>query len=110
MKQDNQIQRIAEDITELKVVIAKQEVNAGNMNKILDRLTESVEVHVRRSDSLEKLVELVRTETSAKIEAEMKPIKAHIHFIKGAMWAIGGVGALLLALDKMGILQKLINL
>jgi hypothetical protein len=107
MSAEEKFLRIADDITELKVTLAKQEVNAENSNKILDRLTESVETHVRRSAALENLVELVRSETAAKIESEILPIKAHVHFVKGAIYTLGILGALLMALQQLGILQKI---
>ncbi len=107
MSADEKFQRIADDITILKVTLAKQEVNSQNYNKLLDRLTESVEIHVKRSNAIEELVELVRTETATKIETEILPIKAHIHFIKGAMYALGLLGAGLMALKSLGILDKI---
>lgn len=101
--------KLADDIVELKVSVAKQEVNLTNQNKTLDRLTDSVELHIRRTAALEDMVELVRSEIDAKIESEIKPIKTHVHFVKGAIWAAGIVITALGALYKSGVLHKFFN-
>lgn len=106
---DVKFAKLAEDIVELKVTVAKQEVNLENQSKILDRLTDSVELHIRRTAALEDLVEIVRSEIDSKIETEIKPIKTHIHFVKGAIWAAGIIITVIGALYKVGILQKLMN-
>lgn len=107
MSNDEKFQRITDDITELKVILGKQEVNLGNSNRILDRLTDSVEIHIKRTDTLEDFIRLIREETKQDIENEIKPIKAHISFVRGAIYAFGIFGTLLVALKELGILQKL---
>lgn len=76
------------------------------LNEILEiketmaRNTISLEIHMKRSDSLEKLVALT--------QQDMKSIKQHVAFVRGAAWALAAAGAVILGLNSLGILQKLL--
>lgn len=64
---DSKLDKIAEDITDIKVTSAKQEVN-------LENLTEQVRIHVKRTDLL---------------ELEIKPIKEHVALINACLKILG---------------------
>ncbi len=103
-----QIREIMEALTHIKVNQAKHELHQDRMNEILEKLTESVEYHIKRSDNLEELVSLFKQDSDTKLTAELEPIKSHINFIKGTAWALGIVAAVIMGLHQMGILQKLL--
>ena len=112
---ETKINQLVDDVTELKIVLAKQELNSERQNEILDRLTSSVEHHIERTDKLEELVSLLREEAiknasniKSEVHQELIPIKNHIAFIKGAAYALGVVGAVLLGLNQLGILGKIL--
>lgn len=90
------IDAMAKDVVDLKVVAAKQEVNLAKSNEILDRLTSSVEEHVKRSDATDKAVALLQASLENKKEND-----------KLVLTVLAGVGAVLLALKELGILDKL---
>lgn len=109
------INQLIDDVTELKILIAKQEINSDRQNEILDRLTSSVEHHIERTDKLEELVSLLREEAiknvatiKSEVHADLIPIKNHISFIKGAAYTLGVVGAIILGLNQLGILSKIL--
>lgn len=52
---EDKLDRIKDDITDIKITLSK-------MESTLDRNTDSLEVHVKRTDLLEAKVELVKTE------------------------------------------------
>jgi hypothetical protein len=119
MSQANKIDKISEDIIELKVISAQQ-------NVILERLTESVEHHVKRSDTLEDLYAMLREEqlklksehdlTKALLEANIAAQEAKANAKTNLLWntiktvflTLCGVGTFLLALHELGILEKLL--
>ncbi len=114
----NKIDKIADDIVDLKITAAKQ-------NEILERLTDSVEYHIKRTDALEDLHAIIKEEmihaqseqklTKALLESMIKSQEARAtaktnllkNTISTAMATLGVVGAVLLALHELGILQKL---
>lgn len=109
------INQLIDDVTELKILIAKQEINSDRQNEILDRLTSSVEHHIERTDKLEELVSLLREEAiknvasiKSEVHSDLIPIKSHIAFIKGAAYALGVIGAIILGLNQLGILSKIL--
>lgn len=77
----------------------KMQDNMGEMKEILARNTSDIEHHIKRTDLAEQNLELLRE--------DLKPIKNHVSFVKGVMWALGIVGAFVMALHQLGILQKL---
>jgi hypothetical protein len=86
---DNKLDKIADDIGEINQTLVRHEL-------LHDRNTKSLEEHMARTDALEALLTI-----------EMTPVKAHMSFIRGCIWAITGMGALLFALQQMGILRKI---
>jgi hypothetical protein len=52
---DEKLDKIKDDITDIKITLSK-------MESTLDRNTDSLEIHVKRTDLLEAKVELVKTE------------------------------------------------
>jgi hypothetical protein len=98
---NNKFDKLTDIVNELKIQVAKQDLNFEHLNAILLRLTESVEIHVRRSDNLEELVSLYKTDMLKEID----PIKSHISFIKGVLWTISGVGGVVVVLSQIGIVK-----
>jgi septation ring formation regulator EzrA len=115
---NKKIDKIIDDVQELKITAAKQEVNHSATNAILERITASVEYHIKRTDKLEELVNEVRKEATSNntdlkedITKELKPIKTHITFVKGALWSLGILSTLAIALLKVPwVLEKLLIL
>lgn len=112
----NKLEKLNDTVQDLKVQMARQEVNFERLNEILARLTESVEIHVKRSDNLEELVTLFKQdlddklnkdkeESISNLHAELLPIKSHISFVKGAIWMIGAVIGLMALLHQFGLLK-----
>lgn len=99
---------ISTAITDIKITQVRQAANQDRMNEILDTLTRSVEHHIQRSDNLEELVELYKKENEKQLNEELKPIKSHVSFVKGAFWALSICAVVLVTLHEMGILQKLL--
>lgn len=63
----DKIDKISDDIGELKVTSAKQQV--------------SLDVHIKRSDSLEKIVQHLDEQKIAPLENEMNQIKGIYKFV-----------------------------
>jgi hypothetical protein len=91
---NDKVDRIVEDVGDLKIAVAKLDVSHVKTNSILERITDSVEYHIKRSDKLEELVALIKEEhiqlknnqvaTEKKIEAKTevapsKPKKKYYH-------------------------------
>lgn len=68
------------------------------IDKTLQRNTDSLEHHIRRTDALEKDVKL-RSEQAAN---DLKPIKAHVTFVNNMLKAIGALGSVVVFLRAMG--------
>ncbi len=93
----DKIDNIREDITDLKVIAARLDENLKQNNEILDRLTSSVEEHVKRSDNLEQMVLLDKQALQNKIDSDK------------LIWTVlCAVGVIFLALKELGIFDKLI--
>lgn len=92
-KMEDKIDRILEEITEMKITATKQEAN-------LLRNTENLEAHMARTAQNEEMIEAIK--------ADIEPIKKHVVFVKGAIWMLGFVGAVLAGLYKSGIIHKLL--
>lgn len=76
------LDKIAEDIAEIKVMDAIQ--------------NEQLREHMRRSDLLEKRVE--------QVDAKVEPIEAHVHQVSGMIKLVAGIAAvagLLLTLKEL---------
>lgn len=90
------IDNIKDDITDLKVILARLDENLKKNTEILDRLTASVEEHVKRSDSLEQMVLLDKQDLQNKKDSDK------------LIWTVlCAVGVVLLALEKLGVFNKL---
>lgn len=94
---------MAEDIVDLKIVCAKQELNLEKNTEILGELKDSVIIHVKRSDATDKLIALAEKKIDLldqKIENKKENDKL--------IWTIlSAVGAIFLALKELGIFDKL---
>ncbi len=116
---------IREDISELKVIVAKQESNLGYLTKILSALKDDVKLHIKRSDILESLHASVKEEL-AKLREEHKLTKQLLLskiekeqiqadnknrsiwlILKTIFYTLSASGAVLLALKQLEILDKL---
>lgn len=107
---NDKVDKIAEDVNELKIGMAKLDISYEKTNEILERITESVEYHIKRSDKLEELVALIKEEhiqLKNNQEATEKKIDTKTDSIKLIMYVLATVGAIILGLNELGILQKL---
>jgi uncharacterized membrane protein YheB (UPF0754 family) len=75
---DSKLEKMNE---KLDAIVAKQ----GEMNITLVRLTDSVEVHVKRSDLLEERVDL--------LAGDLKPVEDHVTMVNGALKFLVYLGA-----------------
>lgn len=101
------LDKISENIVELKVAMAKLDANYGKAVEILDRLTVSVEEHIRRTDALEEMIMLEQKKNElaiVKINAELEKKKSNDKMVWTVLVA---VGAIILGLNQLGVLQKL---
>ncbi len=113
MSIDIKLEKIAEDIGDIKVTIAKQEV-------ILGGLAKSVEHHIKRTDTLQDLVTSVRndhdlfknqSDLQNQINQERTSYKTKYIWtvLKTILATLSATGATLLALHELGILDNLIK-
>lgn len=89
----------------LETKIDKLDDRLDNINLILVKNTDLLDIHIKRTDALE---EYVKEEV---VKRDLDPIKAHVNDVKAAMrvlkWIGGAVVAilgLLLTLKQLGIL------
>ncbi len=100
---DNKIDKILEKIDKLSDDMSDMKVTMAVNTTTLEANTATLEVHVKRTDLAEESI----NKLSNKLVEELKPVKAHIAFIKGVMWALGITGSILFGLQQMGLLSKL---
>lgn len=105
MDYDNKIDKIIDVVHDLKIQVAKQDLNLDRLNEILARLTDSVEIHVQRSDNLEELLSLYKKELDSKFQSEIEPLKSHVSFVKGITYAVSMFIGLLMILHQFGLLK-----
>lgn len=92
----DKLDKLQEDINEIKQTMA---VN-----------TKELEIHIEGVKLAREQNELLKQEVDDKFQElskDITPIKNHVAFVKGAMWALGVAGAVLLALNELNILSKL---
>lgn len=107
---NDKVDKIAEDVGDLKVAVAKLDISYEKTNEILERITESVEYHIKRSDKLEELVALIKEEhiqLKNNQDATEQKIESKTDSIKLVMYVLATVGAIFLGLNELGILKKL---
>lgn len=90
---EDKIDKILEDMVELKVDMAETKVT-------LHRNTDSLELHIKRTNILEEKLE----KDFEKLQGEIDPIKSHVSFVKGALWLLGALGAIVLGLEQLGLI------
>lgn len=89
-------EKIKDDINDIKIAIVKIEQNIETNNDILDKLTITVEEHVRRSNAIESMVLLDKQALENKKDSDK------------LIWAVlCAVGVIFLAFKQLGILDKL---
>jgi hypothetical protein len=89
---------VKDDLVEIKVTMAKN--------------TASLDTHIRRTDLAEENIKFTREEIGylkSQMVEEFKPVKSHIAFVKGAMWAMGIAGAVVLGLNELGVFKVLFH-
>jgi hypothetical protein len=101
------LEKLAEDVVELKVSSKETEVTLKHNTQVLERLTDSVEEHVARSNRLEDLMGLVRAEVKLSEKKVDNHIKVVTLIAKVIFYTLAGVGSTILGLYQMGILSKL---
>lgn len=93
------LDKITEDVTDIKVAQARIEVSQDFTKVIMDK-------HIKRTDLAEQNIELLRDE----LRQELKPVKKHVERINNLFKFAVAVGGLLVFLNEMGWLKKLTNL
>ena len=107
---NDKVDKIAEDVGDLKVAVAKLDVSYDKTNEILERITESVEYHIKRSDKLEELVSVTKCEFVVLRQQQLlmeERLNNKSDSVKLIMYVLAAVGAIILGLNELGILQKL---
>ena len=100
----DELSNIKENISEIKTILARHEV-------LHERNTDSIEYHIKRTELAEKRIEMLQeNDLSIKeqITVELAPIKAHISVLKGVGLALSILGAIIMGLHQLGVLDKLL--
>ncbi len=84
---DDKLDAIQEDLTEIKTHLAVYNTQ--------------LEIHIKRSETLEEKLEL----DMEKMNQEIKPLISHVSMVQGAFWILGVLGAVLLGLQQLGLLD-----
>lgn len=101
---ESKIDNIVEDVNEVKIAITKLEGGYERSVEILDRLTSSVEHHIKRTDELQNIV-IDSTLKLALVEQRIEDDKARSKLI---YMVLAVVGTIILGLKQLGILDKLL--
>ena len=119
------LELVKNDINELKVIVAKQEMNLNNLTRIMDDMKDDLKTHIKRSDTLEDLFGLLKEEQIrlreehnlakhlliSKIEQEQTKAEVKSETIwtvlKTVFYTLAAVGTVILALEQLKILDKL---
>ena len=113
MSIDLKIEKIAEDVNDIKITMVKQEANLSN-------LTKSVEHHIKRTDDLQELVTSVKNDHDTfkhysklqdKLSEERTTYKTKAIWLvlKTILATLTSAGATLLALHELGVLDNLLK-
>lgn len=94
----NKLDSIAEDVNEIKISNEGQRITMQYQAASLERLVTSVEVHIARTSALETVVEQNKVAALQAIDNAVKPLHEHASFLKGALWAIGTIVTVALAI------------
>lgn len=100
---DNKLEKII-------TMIESIEDELKHLQITMTKNTSSLDYHIERTNLAEEHIELAREEVKLLKEQmieEFKPIKSHVSFVTGAIWALGIAGTIFLALNELGILKKL---
>lgn len=89
MTVEDKLDKIMEDIVEIKIDMARN--------------TDSLELHIKRSDMLESKLD----QDYGKLEDKIKPMISFYERSKGALWILVALGSILLGLKELGVLSKL---
>ena len=104
---EQKIQKLAEDLVELKISAKETEMILKHNTELLGELKDSVVEHVARSNRLEDMMGLVRKEVAiseAKVQAHIKMV---VVVTKVVAYTLTAVCGLILGLYQMGIITKL---
>ncbi len=104
---DDKLNKVLEDLTDIKIILTRHEVyHEAN--------TKSLEEHILRTKQNEILIERLREEDlqiEKSIEAKIDPIIRHVDMVNITVKVLGitltALGAIIMGLYSMGILQKL---
>lgn len=97
-KLETKIDKIVEDISEIKLDVAKNTI--------------SLDEHIRRTNAVEELIQLHQNdvkELKVTIDEDVSMLKKHVAFVKGAIWTLGMAAAIIMGLNELGILSKLFS-
>jgi hypothetical protein len=104
---DEKFNKILEDLTDIKVILTRHEIYHESNTRILEE-------HMRRTRAAETRIEMLHeadTTLKEKIDEKLDPIKRHVDMVNTTIKVVGvtltALGAIIMALYSMGILQKL---
>lgn len=96
MNTEEKLDKILEDLTDLKVIQERHSV-------LHEKNTEDLAEHIRRTAQNEEMIK--------SLSDDLAPIKKHVTVVetiaKNTMYVLGIVAAIIMGLEKLGILQKL---
>lgn len=104
---DDKLNKVLEDLTDIKIILTRHEVyHEAN--------TKSLEDHILRTKIAEQRIEILHNadmELKEKIDEKLEPIKKHVDMVNITVKVVGitltALGAIIMGLYSMGILQKL---
>lgn len=104
---NNKIDKVLEDLTDIKVILTRHEVYHEANTRILEE-------HMRRTHAAETRIEMLHeadTILKEKIDEKLDPIKRHVDMVNTTIKVVGItltiIGSIVGFLYKAGILQKL---
>ena len=95
-KLEEKVDKILEDLTEIKVDIAETKVHLNTYNKQL-------EIHIKRSNNLEQKLD----NEISDIADQLNPIRKHVVFVRASLWTLSVLAGITLGLSQLGVLGKL---
>lgn len=88
---EDKLDKIQDDVTDIKITLATN--------------TSSLQEHMRRTAIAEERIELVQDQ----LTKQLAPIKSHVAMVNTTLKVITGIGALLIFLNELGIIQAILS-
>ena len=104
---DDKLNKVLEDLTDIKIILTRHEI-------FHEANTKNLETHIKRTNLAEQRIEMLHEadlELKENIESKLEPIKRHVDMVNITVKVLGitltALGAIIMGLYSMGILQKL---